>query len=215
MRRTEPVQTVGFGIYCRTKAAMAAILFAIALAIVPPAMAQTLTVLHAFGSMTDDGANPESGLTMDAQGNFYGTASSGGNVGGSCGNGCGTVFELKREGSGFIYRPLYSFEAGNDGADPETGVPPVARARSSPGSCSDPSARSPVSAAARHPAGAARAGGSGRLTPRRRHTARVARRRPDLRAPSSSASTCRSRVRHPAAPSIPGRAPHRGRRRAR
>ena len=122
MTRTEPGQTSGFGIYCGTKAAMVAIGFAIALAMVPPAMAQTLTVLHTFWSMPDDGANPESGVTMDAQGNLYGTASSGGNLGGSCGNGCGTVFELKRAGSGFVYRPLYSFAGGNDGADPETGV---------------------------------------------------------------------------------------------
>ena len=86
------------------------------------AHAQTLTVLHAFGTQPNDIANPVTNLTMDSHGNMYGTASSAGHIGGSCGNGCGGVFELKRVGSGFLYEPLYSFQGGNDGDDPEFGV---------------------------------------------------------------------------------------------
>ena len=87
-----------------------------------PLLAQRLSVLHPFGSGPSDGANPITGVTIDGHGNLYGTAQSGGHVGGPCGNGCGTVFELKRVGSGFLYNPLYSFQGGNDGAEPETAL---------------------------------------------------------------------------------------------
>ena len=86
------------------------------------AAAQTLTVLHAFGSQPNDGANPVVGLTMDVQGDLYGTTSSGGNLGVLCNNGCGNVFQLKRAGSGYIYNSLYRFQGGNDGANPEIPV---------------------------------------------------------------------------------------------
>jgi uncharacterized repeat protein (TIGR03803 family) len=79
------------------------------------AQGQTLTVLHPFGNLPGDGANPYAGLTMDAHGDLYGTASSGG-------NGYGTVFELNRSGNSFVYRPLYSFQGGNDGDAPYTAV---------------------------------------------------------------------------------------------
>jgi uncharacterized repeat protein (TIGR03803 family) len=90
-------------------------LFALTFAFLPAAQAQTLTVLHAFGSLSGDGANPLAGLTIDSQGNLYGTASAGG-------LGYGSAFELKRVGSSFIYRPLYSFRGGNDGDTPVTGI---------------------------------------------------------------------------------------------
>jgi uncharacterized repeat protein (TIGR03803 family) len=51
-----------------------------------------LTVLHSFNG-SSDGANPMGGLTRDAAGNLYGTASGGGDL--SCGfSGCGTVFKV-------------------------------------------------------------------------------------------------------------------------
>ncbi len=94
---------------------------ATALAIAPIAQAQTFTVLHNFtGGL--DGANPYTGLTMDQAGNLYGTALYGGLQVNDCHitNGCGTVFELVREGSGFIFRPLYQFQGfpSGDGANP-------------------------------------------------------------------------------------------------
>lgn len=85
--------------------------FAIALVLAGAAQAQTLTILHAFGSTSGDGMQPYAGLTADAGGNLYGTTFSGG-------VGHGTVFQLKRLGAGFVYRPLYSFQGGDDGDSP-------------------------------------------------------------------------------------------------
>jgi uncharacterized repeat protein (TIGR03803 family) len=62
---------------------------------------------------------PNSGLTMDAQGDFYGTTPSGGNDNGCLGRGCGIVFKL----SGLTFDLLYSFNGiapsgASDGANP-------------------------------------------------------------------------------------------------
>src|ERR1700756_2070546 len=75
-----------------------------------PAMAQTFTVLHTFTGGAD-GGNPVKGLTMDRAGNLYGTAQNGG-------LGYGTVFELARQGSGWVMKSLYQFH-GYDGAGPQ------------------------------------------------------------------------------------------------
>jgi hypothetical protein len=75
------------------------------------ASAQTYTVLHQFTGEAD-GGGPLTGLTIDAAGRLYGTTSVGG-----AGN--GTVFQLKRAGSGWTFAPLYSFLGGNDGALPD------------------------------------------------------------------------------------------------
>jgi len=48
---------------------------------------------------------------MDRLGNLYGTTSAGG-------SGYGTVFELKRSGSGWTLTTIYTFTGGSDGADP-------------------------------------------------------------------------------------------------
>ena len=71
------------------------------------AQAQTFQVLHSF---TDglDGAEPWAGVTVDQQGNVYGTTVYGGT------SNRGTVFKLAHQGSGWIFSPLYSFSA-NDG----------------------------------------------------------------------------------------------------
>jgi uncharacterized repeat protein (TIGR03803 family) len=68
------------------------------------------TVLHSFSGGTTDGARPEAGLIVDANGNFYGTTVVGGV------NNYGTVFELNSQGQETV---LYSF-AGmpTDGAYP-------------------------------------------------------------------------------------------------
>ena len=83
----------------------------------PTAQAQTFTVIHSF-SAAPDGANPPVGLTLDPQGNLYGVTGGGGNLGGNCGSlGCGTVFKMRRAGSGWIMTPLYRF-SGPDGLSP-------------------------------------------------------------------------------------------------
>lgn len=80
----------------------------------------TETVLYRFAGGSD-GAYPGYGdLTFDAAGNIYGTTSAGG---GGCGNeGCGTVFELSRSGSGWTESVLYSFAGGTAGSEPYFGV---------------------------------------------------------------------------------------------
>ncbi len=89
-----------------------AVVPATSILVVPRTQAQTLTVLHSFTGVPPDGANPYAGLTIDPAGNLYGTTRTGG-------AGKGMVFQLKRTDSGFLFRPLYSFEGGNDGAFPE------------------------------------------------------------------------------------------------
>ncbi len=83
------------------------------------AQGQTFTVLHNFTGGRD-GANPLDGLTIDRNGNLYGTASAGGNKAYGCQNyygthGCGAVFELAHSGTGWILRPLYDFPSVSDG----------------------------------------------------------------------------------------------------
>jgi uncharacterized repeat protein (TIGR03803 family) len=82
------------------------------------ALAQTYTVLHSFTG-APDGANPVVGLTVDKCGNLYGTTWFGGNTGGNCGPmGCGTVFRLRRSGSGWTFASLYKFSR-PDGLGPQ------------------------------------------------------------------------------------------------
>jgi len=105
-------------------AGMAGLLILLMTAI--PAQAQTFQVLHNFTGGRD-GANPLDGLTIDRAGNLYGTSSAGGDQVYGCDNsygttGCGAVFELARFGTGWILRPLYDFQGGNDFGNPEFGV---------------------------------------------------------------------------------------------
>jgi len=67
-----------------------------------------------------DGANPSAPLIHDAQGNLYGTTSTGG-ANQMCPQegGCGTVFKLDPQGSLTV---LYSFVGGTDGWDVANGV---------------------------------------------------------------------------------------------
>jgi uncharacterized repeat protein (TIGR03803 family) len=82
------------------------------------AQAQTFTVLHNFTG-GQDGATPKAGITLDQAGNLYGTTAKGASFAGNCSvlGGCGTVFELKRENSGWLFNPLYTFHF-SDGASP-------------------------------------------------------------------------------------------------
>jgi uncharacterized repeat protein (TIGR03803 family) len=79
------------------------------------AQGQTYQVIYNFTG-GDDGGAPYGGLTIDALGNLYGT---------TCGNFCdsaivndGTVFRLRKNGSGWSFDILHTFSGGNDGSAP-------------------------------------------------------------------------------------------------
>jgi uncharacterized repeat protein (TIGR03803 family) len=101
----------------RLRAAARRLTIVLVLAVVasPSARAQTLNIIHNFENGAD-GRNPFAGLTVDNAGNLYGTAVNGG-------RGCGTVFQLKKRGSGWTFNPLYSFLV----APPDQGCDPEAR----------------------------------------------------------------------------------------
>jgi len=79
--------------------------------------AQTFIVLHTFSGGTG-GGSPQAGVVSDSAGNFYGTASTGGDFG------LGVVFELSPvERGGWAQKVLHSFAGGAaDGAVPRTRV---------------------------------------------------------------------------------------------
>jgi uncharacterized repeat protein (TIGR03803 family) len=91
------------------------------------ANAQTFQVLNNFTG-GQDGSGPVGGLTIDRSGNLYGTASAGGYQDPGCNDGswgftgCGSVFELNRHGSNWIFKPLYDFQGGYDSGNPGQGV---------------------------------------------------------------------------------------------
>lgn len=72
------------------------------------------TILYNFTGGTD-GGRPYGALLRDAAGNFYGTASSGGDLSCNPPFGCGVVFKLDSTGHESL---LYTFTGGTDGAFP-------------------------------------------------------------------------------------------------
>ncbi len=78
----------------------------------------TETVLYNFGSGTDDGRNPQSGLVFDTASNLYGTTANGGAFG------AGTAFELTpANGRCCREAPVYNFGSGaDDGKNPQSGL---------------------------------------------------------------------------------------------
>ena len=89
---------------------------AVALLLAPCAMAaNTYKVVHAFNGQ--DGAAPFSALILDASGNFYGTTSSGGILGG------GTVSKLTPIANGsWTESVLYNLLGGSGGYFPYAGL---------------------------------------------------------------------------------------------
>ncbi|HYM75816.1 MAG TPA: choice-of-anchor tandem repeat GloVer-containing protein [Candidatus Dormibacteraeota bacterium] len=73
------------------------------------------TVLYNFTGGAD-GGEPYKGVTLDAQGNLYGTAVTGG--GGSCEGGCGVVFKLANSGGVWTQSVIHTFTGGSDGFGP-------------------------------------------------------------------------------------------------
>ena len=83
----------------------------------------TDTVLYYFTGGAD-GGEPHGRLTLDSEGNLYGTTYLGGTLSGPCSStGCGTVFELSPSGGGWTFTLLHSFTLA-DGAAPWTGLTP-------------------------------------------------------------------------------------------
>jgi uncharacterized repeat protein (TIGR03803 family) len=81
--------------------------------------AGVLTTLYTFTGGAD-GADPQAGLTLGSNGNFYGTTVHGGdmNVNGGDTNGDGTIFEITPAG---VFTTLHTF-AGSDGSHPVAGL---------------------------------------------------------------------------------------------
>ena len=77
------------------------------------------TVLYDFTGGAD-GGEPYKGVTLDANGNLYGTAVTGG--GGSCEGGCGVVFKLTNSGGTWTQSVIHTFTGGSDGSGPGSPV---------------------------------------------------------------------------------------------
>ncbi|HVI09245.1 MAG TPA: choice-of-anchor tandem repeat GloVer-containing protein [Candidatus Binatia bacterium] len=85
----------------------------------PSANGWTHTVLYSFHGGRD-GSEPYKGVTLDAQGNLYGTTVAGGS--GACDGGCGVVYKISNEGGLWVETVIHSFTGGLDGSGPGTGV---------------------------------------------------------------------------------------------
>jgi uncharacterized repeat protein (TIGR03803 family) len=79
----------------------------------------THTVLYSFTGGTD-GGEPYKGVTLDAQGNIYGTTVTGGT--GSCEGGCGVAYKLTNSGGSWNQTIIHYFSGGNDGSGPGAGL---------------------------------------------------------------------------------------------
>jgi uncharacterized repeat protein (TIGR03803 family) len=79
----------------------------------------TESILYSFQGSAE-GAYP-AGVILDGLGNLYGAAGGGGNFT-MCGIGCGTVFELSPMLGSWTETTLYAFQAGQNGAGPQSGV---------------------------------------------------------------------------------------------
>ncbi len=75
------------------------------------------SVLHSFDCY-GDGKNPYGGVTLDTDGNLYGTTVAGGSGGFCTGDGCGVVFKLTQSGGSWTESVLYSFGDSPDAAGP-------------------------------------------------------------------------------------------------
>jgi len=81
------------------------------------------TVLYSFRGGSD-GGQPYGGVTLDAEGNLYGTTVVGGtHNGGPCAeDGCGVAYELSNSGSGWTQTVIHTFTGGADGYGPGAGL---------------------------------------------------------------------------------------------
>jgi uncharacterized repeat protein (TIGR03803 family) len=75
----------------------------------------TESIIYNF-TAENDPINPAAGVTLDPQGNLYGTASLGGTFG------YGAVYQLSPSASGWTETVLYNFQNADDGANPVGGL---------------------------------------------------------------------------------------------
>ncbi len=80
----------------------------------------THTVLYSFTG-GKDGGQPYKGVTLDAQGNLYGTAVIGGKHGACPEDGCGVAYKLTNSGGAWTQTVIHGFN-GNDGYGPGAGL---------------------------------------------------------------------------------------------
>jgi uncharacterized repeat protein (TIGR03803 family) len=73
------------------------------------------TVLYSFTGGAD-GGEPYKGVTLDREGNLYGTAVTGGS--GNCEGGCGVAYKLTNSGGNWTQVVIHAFTGGDDGAGP-------------------------------------------------------------------------------------------------
>jgi len=73
------------------------------------------TVLYSFTGGAD-GGEPYKGVTVDREGNLYGTAVTGGS--GSCEGGCGVAYKLTNAGGAWTQTVIHAFTGGDDGSGP-------------------------------------------------------------------------------------------------
>lgn len=73
------------------------------------------TVLYSFTGGAD-GGQPYKGVTLDAEGNLYGTGVTGGS--GSCEGGCGVTYKLTKSGETWTFSVIHAFTGGADGSGP-------------------------------------------------------------------------------------------------
>jgi uncharacterized repeat protein (TIGR03803 family) len=71
------------------------------------------TVLYSFTGGAD-GGEPYKGVSVDSQGNLYGTAVTGGS--GNCEGGCGVVYKLINTGGTWTQKVVHAFTGGHDGS---------------------------------------------------------------------------------------------------
>jgi uncharacterized repeat protein (TIGR03803 family) len=80
----------------------------------------THTVLYSFTGGAD-GGQPYGGVTLDPQGNLYGSTVVGGS-GGACEDGCGVAYKLTYAGGTWSETVLHNFTGGDDGSGPGAGL---------------------------------------------------------------------------------------------
>jgi uncharacterized repeat protein (TIGR03803 family) len=86
----------------------------------------TYTVLHDFTGGAD-GGQPYGGVTLDPQGNLFGTAVIGGSGGVCVEDGCGVAYMLTKDGGTWTHSVIHDFTGGNDGFGPGVGLTRDAR----------------------------------------------------------------------------------------